>query len=300
MSHGKSSNDDLTSTKLFDVSHVTAVVTGGGTGIGLMITQALVANGAKVYITSRRADVLKESDKQYDSGPGQIIPLTSDISSKDEILKLVEEITKKEPDGIQLLVNNAGIARDQNIQFSEVGEPDMSSATSISQHFLNSTPDSWEDTFRTNTTAPFFTSMAFLPLLAKGGKKTPGYNSSIVNVTSISGVMKGNSGGQFAYATSKAGATHLSRMLATTLAGTGVRVNVIAPGVFPSEMTTGESGKDNKSTIDKKMSNPAGRPGKDTDMAATILMLVGKGGVFYNEQIMYPDGGNTLVQPATN
>jgi NADP-dependent 3-hydroxy acid dehydrogenase YdfG len=74
MSHGKSCNDDLTSTKLFDVSHVTAVVTGGSTGIGLMITQALVANGAKVYITSRRSDVLKESDKQYNSGPGQTIP----------------------------------------------------------------------------------------------------------------------------------------------------------------------------------------------------------------------------------
>jgi NAD(P)-dependent dehydrogenase (short-subunit alcohol dehydrogenase family) len=101
--------------------------------------------------------------------------------------------------------------------------------------------------------------MAFLPLLAKGGKKTPGYTSSIVNVAFTSGAMKGNSGGQFAYATSKADATHLRRMLASTLAGTGVRVSVIGPGVFPSEMTTGESDKDNKSNIDKKMSNPAGR-----------------------------------------
>ncbi|KAH0275083.1 hypothetical protein KCU91_g4520, partial [Aureobasidium melanogenum] len=52
--------------------------------------------------------------------------------------------------------------------------------------------------------------------------------------------------------------------------------------------------------LDMKPSNPAGRFGFDSDMAATILFLAGRGGVFYNEQIMYPDGGNTLVQPAYN
>lgn len=76
---GKASNEDLKGSKLFDVSHVTALVTGGGTGIGLMITQALVANGAKVYITSRRDEVLKKSGELYDSGPGQIIPIQADV-----------------------------------------------------------------------------------------------------------------------------------------------------------------------------------------------------------------------------
>jgi NADPH:quinone reductase-like Zn-dependent oxidoreductase len=79
MGNGKASNEQLTSSKLFDVSHITALVTGGGTGIGLMITQALVANGAKVYITSRRDEVLKKTDELYDSGPGQIIPLQGDV-----------------------------------------------------------------------------------------------------------------------------------------------------------------------------------------------------------------------------
>lgn len=79
MSHGKASNDELKGSKLFDVSHVTALVTGGGTGIGLMITQALVANGAKVYITSRREEVLKKTDELYNQGPGQIIPLQGDV-----------------------------------------------------------------------------------------------------------------------------------------------------------------------------------------------------------------------------
>lgn len=137
----------------------------------------------------------------------------------------------------------------------------------------------------------YFMSMAFLPILAKGREVTPGYTSSVVNVSSISGQMKGSSMGQFAYASSKAAFTHLSRMLATTFAQTKVRVNVIAPGVFPSEMTAGSSNEENKSELDMNSTNPAGRKGHDSDMAATILFLAGRGGVFYNEQIMYPDGG---------
>ena len=66
--------------------------------------------------------------------------------------------------------------------------------------------ESWAETFQTNMTAQFFTTLAFLPLLAKGRDVSPGYTTSVVNVASISGVMKGSSNGQFAYATSKAGA----------------------------------------------------------------------------------------------
>lgn len=137
--------------------------------------------------------------------------------------------------------------------------------------------------------------MAFLPLLAQGNERTKGYTSSVVNVSSISGAMKGNSAGQFAYASSKAAFTHLSRMLATTFTQVKVRVNIIAPGVFPSEMTVGASDGDNKSSTDMSSSNPAGRKGMETDMGATILFLAGKGGVFFNEQIMYPDGGTCTI-----
>lgn len=167
----------------------------------------------------------------------------------------------------------------------------MYSAEAISNHFLQSEEQQWLDTFHTNVAGQFFMSMAFLPLLAKGTSQTPGYASSVVNVSSISGAMKGTSGGQFSYAASKAASTHLSRMLATTFQNVKVRVNTIAPGVFPSEMTAGSSGEDGKSQLDMDMSNPAGRPGHDTDMAASILFLAGKGGVFYNDQILYPDGG---------
>ncbi|EMD69937.1 hypothetical protein GGP41_000097 [Bipolaris sorokiniana] len=295
---GKASNEDLKGSKLFDVSHVTALVTGGGTGIGLMITQALVANGAKVYITSRRDEVLKKTDEVYNTGPGQIIPIQADVSEKDDVKRLYDEMCQKEPKGIQLLINNAGIARDDNTKFSSNGQPNMEDAQAISDHFLKSQPEQWADTMKTNVGSIYWMSMTFLPLLAKGGSVTSGYSSQVINVSSISGYMKGSSNGQFAYSSSKAAATHLSRMLATTFMGTKVRVNTIAPGVFPSEMTTGSSDEDNKSRMDSEMSNPAGRPGVDTDMAATVLMLSGPGGVFYNEQVLYPDGGSTLQQPA--
>ncbi|KAL9600870.1 MAG: hypothetical protein Q9219_002912 [cf. Caloplaca sp. 3 TL-2023] len=253
------SNDELKLQKLFDVSHFTCIVTGGGTGIGLMISQALVTNGAKVYITGRREEALKSVVEQYNTGPGKIIALPGDISQKDEVKRLADKVAAEEPNGIHLLVNNAGIARDDNTRFDRHGKPDSTSAKSISDHLMSSEMEHWEETFRTNITAQYFMTAAFLPLLAKGRDVTPGYSTSVVNVASISGVMKGSSMGQFAYATSKAGLIHLTRMQATTFAEAKVRVNCIAPGLFPSEMTAGSSGDDQKSELQPKLSNPAGR-----------------------------------------
>jgi NAD(P)-dependent dehydrogenase (short-subunit alcohol dehydrogenase family) len=136
------------------------------------------------------------------------------------------------------------------------------------------------DTMQTNVAAGFFMSMAFLPLLAKGQQNAPnGDTSSVINVSSISGAMKGSSMGQPAYAASKAAFTHVSRMLATLFKDTKVRVNVIAPGLFPSEMTAGKSDEHNKSQLPEGSTNPAGRKGEDTDMAATALLLASHGGM---------------------
>lgn len=157
---------------------------------------------------------------------------------------------------------------------------------------MKADPKAWADTFETNVAAQFFVSAGFLPLLAKSRDATPGYTPSIINITSISSVMKGSSGGQFAYSCSKAAFIQQTRNLATTFAEAKVRVNSIAPGVFPSEMTTGKSDENQKSEVDdSKASTPAGRYGKDTDMGACLLFLAGRSGVFLNGQIVYPDGG---------
>lgn len=112
-------NDQLKATDLFDVSFLTAVVTGGGTGIGLMIAQALVTNGAKVYITGRRQEVLENTVQKYNTGPGSLHALPGDISTKEGAIKLAKDMEQREPKGIHLLVNNAGIARDDNTKFCE-------------------------------------------------------------------------------------------------------------------------------------------------------------------------------------
>ena len=228
-----SANEHTDRNKLFDVSPITAVVTGGGSGIGLFITQALVQNGAKVYITGRREEALKAVVDKYNTGPGSIHSIQGDISDKSEVLRLAKEISSKEPNGIQLLVNNAGVARDQSTQFSKNPPPkDMSDASAVSAHFLKSEPESWDETFRINVTGSFFMSMAFLPLLDQGSKKLAahGFTSSIINVSSISGAMKGSSGGQFSYAASKAATDHLVKLLAAKFSRWYIRVNSINPG----------------------------------------------------------------------
>lgn len=297
MTTGAAKNEDLTVAKLFDVSKFVAVVTGGGTGIGLMITQALVANGGKVYITGRRQETLDSVVQQYSPGSDKIIGIAGDVTSKDEVQGLARRIGEQEPDGIHLLVNNAGVALEDDTKYSN-SEPDFKDARSVSEHMWKSDPTSWRETFDTNVGAVYFVSAAFLPLLALGRACSPGYSPSIVNITSISGVMKTSSSGQFAYAASKAAAIHLTRMLAFTFADAKIRVNGIAPGVFPSEMTAGSSNEAQKSEISQESSNSAGRPGHDADMAACILYLASPGAVFLNGHTIYLDGGSTLLKPA--
>ena len=89
-----------------------------------MITQALIANGAKVYITGRREEALENAVKQYNTGPGSLHALPGDVSSKDECIRLAKEVEQNEPNGIHLLVNNAGVARDKNTKFCASAKQD--------------------------------------------------------------------------------------------------------------------------------------------------------------------------------
>ena len=114
--------------------------------------------------------------------------------------------------------------------------------------------------------------MAMLPLLAKGRDVTPGYTSQVVNVSSISGQMKGSSNGQFAYASSKAACTHLSRMLATTFKDCKVRVNTIAPGIFFTPLLMGLNEEARKS-LGAQVPHPA-RLGEPDEYGALAVHIV--------------------------
>lgn len=269
-----------------------ALVTGGGSGIGLMATQSLAVNGAKVYITGRTAEKLERVAELYGKNiPGQIIPITADITSKESIQKLVDEISSKESK-LHILINNAGIS-------STTYETERTDPKELQEEFFHnkSSIAEWEDVMRTNVTQLFFTTSAFLPLLSKGSEDERGWSSTVVNITSISGILK-TSQHHFAYNASKAAAIHLTKMLAHEITSSNlkIRVNNIAPGVFPSEMTANESDDKQKSSIPKEKYEskvPAGRPGKDEDMAGAVLFTVAN--QYLTGQTIVVDGGYVLA-----
>ncbi|EPE31456.1 NAD(P)-binding Rossmann-fold containing protein [Glarea lozoyensis ATCC 20868] len=285
------SNQHFLLENVFSVKGKVALVTGGGSGIGLMATQALAVNGAKVYIVGRTQDKLDAAISAHGKDiAGQIIGITADISSKDEIARLVKEIESKE-DHLDILINNAGISG--NTQQTE-----SKSAEEMKKNLFDdesSTLDDWNNTYRTNVPPLFFVSAAFLPMLAKATEKQYGWSGTIINITSISGIVQ-SSQHHFGYNASKAAAIHLTKMLAYEIATNEIkiRVNSIAPGVFPSEMTANESGPDQKSEIEKEKyaKVPAKRPGHDRDMAGAVLFAATN--QYLNGQTVAVDGGYIL------
>jgi len=287
-----SANANLTRDKLFDLTGRVALVTGGGSGIGLMATQALVANGAKVYITGRTEEKLDRVVEQYSHGKDSIIPLPCDMSDKSQIANLVKEISSREK-CLCILVNNAGISINTFTTESKTAEEMKKNLFDPEE----STFDEWTDTYRTNVASVFFTTTAFLPLLQKSSELHQGWSGTVINISSISGMVK-TAQHHFAYNASKGATIHLNRMLASEIADQGlkIRVNSIAPGVFPSEMTADDSGKDQKSHIPKEKyaeKVPASRPGKDEDMAQAVLFFAAN--QYLNGQTVAVDGGYTLA-----
>jgi NAD(P)-dependent dehydrogenase (short-subunit alcohol dehydrogenase family) len=262
-----------------------------------MHTQALAVNGARVYIVGRTAEKLERVAELYGKDiAGQIIPITADITSKDSIKALVKEIGSRE-DHLSILVNNAGIAGNyQSVVHEDVNELRKSLFDNE-----NSTFEDWA-TYRTNVCQLYFLTTAFLPLLLKGTEKEYGWSSTVINTSSISGIVK-VAQDHFSYNTSKAAAVHLTKMLAheISVCKIKIRVNSIAPGVFPSEMTAFSSDDKQKSTLlkeDYKDLVPAGRAGHERDMGSAILFLATN--QYMNGQIIAVDGGYILAAGAVS
>jgi len=295
----KHASGSLDINDLFGVKGFKCLVTGGATGIGLMVTQGLVKNGATVYITGRRKDRLDKVVETYSTGEGKIIGIACDITDKTQISSLADQISKSEPNGLDLVVNNAGVAPEDHTREKQ---PENNQDVAAMTKWLNSsTPDEWQSTLMTNVMGQYFVAVAMLPLLAKGSKNRPGHSPTVINITSVAGVVKISDMGQFAYSTSKAAAIHLTRQLASVFAPLRVRVNSIAPGVFPSEMTAHEPADEDtmKSHLpQEERSWPAKRVGDEGDIVATTIWMASPGGVFLNGQIVYLDGGLTVVLPS--
>lgn len=286
-------NKLFTRDHLFDLTGKVALITGGGSGIGLMATQALAANGAKVYITGRTKSKLDNVVETYGRDiPGSIIALEGDVGTKEGVKELLKQYSERES-CLCMLINNAGIS-------SPSLQTESSSAQEMKENLFDhkdSTYESWNETYNTNVTATYFVTTAFLPLLQQSSQTHEGWSSTVINISSISGLIKGAQH-HFAYNASKAAAVHLTRLLAAEIAANQlkIRVNSIAPGVFPSEMTTEGSDEDQKSHIPREKyaeKVPAARPGKDEDMAQSILFFAVN--QYLNGQTLAVDGGYTLA-----
>ncbi|PLW20225.1 hypothetical protein PCANC_05665 [Puccinia coronata f. sp. avenae] len=285
----ESSHQQLTSTNLFDVKDLVVVVTGGGTGIGQMMTRALIANGArKVYIVGRRLDVLETTASEYaSSAPGKIIPYQADLSSKSQIDGLRKKLEAEEK-YIDILINNSAIGGPQF-------DGSVKTVEEISESMWSADEAEANDLLQTNMLGYFYTSAALLKLLGNS-KNFP----QIINISSNASFARQAMVG-ILYSMSKAAITHLTKILATHLSSTNVRVNAIAPGLFPSELTTGCSDQQNKSALKDTMGLkiPEGRPGIDKEIACTVLFLASKHQQYTSGSVVLVDGGVLNLMPSS-
>jgi len=278
--------------KLFNVEGMVAVVTGGGTGIGLMLAQGLEHNGATVYIAGRRLDKLEKAAKDG-SKHGRIIPVQCDVTSRDSLLSLVSHIEEKHG-YVNLLINNAGTMHPKLPQ----RENDESLRSFRERLWTAGTPEHWADTFAVNVTAVYYTTVAFLSLLDQGNRRAipalQGVKSQVITVTSNNGFRRDEKTYSLAYAASKAGANHLCKIFTNLLKEFDIRSNVIAPGMYPSEMTEGYI----PDVISRDIV-PMQRTGEAEDMAGVVLFLASRAGAYVNGCVHISDGARGSLFPST-
>ncbi|KAF7357450.1 2OG-Fe oxygenase [Mycena sanguinolenta] len=309
--------DPLAPEHLFDVQGLVVVITGGGTGIGRMMAAALENNGATVYIVGRRLDVLQTTAREI-SKHGKIIPLEGDVTDRESLLSLADAV-KKRHGYIDLLVNNAGIAR--NLHNHPLPSPGDSFSISNPDSPGPSVPciksfqaalwgddessDDFAETFLTNVTSVYYTTVAFLDLLHQGNIRKhensvsmgmdrwrpPYHSSQVISVSSSGGFRLDSKILSTSYTLAKAACTHLGKLLANLLAPWGIRSNILAPGVFPSEMTSSifpGVGLGPATFID---SVPLKRAGTEEEMAGAILFLASRAGAYVSGAVWLVDGG---------
>ena len=236
-----------------------------------MIAAGFLANGAKVYISSRKAEVCDATAerlaKEYG---GECISIPADLSDLEGIGALVKELSSKEK-SLDILINNAGASWGEPIdQYSEKG---------------------WDKVMDTNVKGIFFLTQQLLPLLRQSGNtENP---SRVINIGSIDGIKTGTFDA-FSYGPSKAAVHHLTRVLAASLIKEHIIVNAIAPGPFPTWMLSTGVGGGGDTDIDWSavgQSNPSGRVGNAEDIAGLAIFLSSRAGAYTVGQTIACDGG---------
>ncbi|KAI9040750.1 SDR family NAD(P)-dependent oxidoreductase [Aspergillus affinis] len=301
----------IDSSSIFRVDGIVAVITGGGSGIGLTMSRALAANGAKkVYILGRRKEVLETAAASY---PNIITPIRADVTSKTDLQDAVDKINL-ETGYVNLVIANSGT-------IGPVVRFNPAPSTTVSELrdtlFTGFDPQDMTDTLHVNVTAAFFTMTAFLELLDAGNKKAqeggfggpvfgsahapvPTVQSQVIFTTSVSAFSRHWSSSP-PYLTSKVAVMQIAKHASTQLARFGIRVNAIAPGVYPSELASSLIGnrKPEEEAFEDPRFIPARRFGGDEEMAGAILYLASRAGSYSNGSILLTDGGRLSVMTGT-
>lgn len=260
---------------LFSISGKIALVTGGSRGIGEMIAAGFLANGAKVYISSRKAAACDATAARLaDTYGGECISIPANLAELSGIDSLTAQLRERE-DKLNILVNNAGVSW---------GAP------------LDEFPESgWDKVFDTNVKGVFFTTQRLLPLLEAGA--TADDPARVINIGSIDG-MRTPIFDTHSYGPSKAAVHALSREMATKLVKRNIIVNAIAPGPYPTWMlSTGVGGGGDVANTDWDVvgsRNPRGRIGTPEDIAGLAIFLSSRAGAFVVGQVIASDGGTVI------
>ena len=251
---------------LFSLQGRVALVTGGSRGIGRMIASGFLRQGAKVYITARKAQACEATAREL-SALGTCIALPLDVSTVEACRALAAEIAQREP-VLDILVNNAGAAWGESFDtFPENG---------------------WDKVVDLNMKTPFFLTQALHGLLKKGAAQRP---AKVINVASIDGLSV-NPWETYSYAASKAGLIHLTKRMALRLAQDNIIVSGIAPGPFPSDMN--KEARDHGEEVAHRV--PAGRIGVEDDMAGVAIYLASRAGDYVVGETIAVDGGSSIAR----
>ena len=248
---------------LFDLSGKTAVVTGGSRGIGLMIARGLLEAGARVYISSRKANACAAAERDL-TRYGTVASIPADLSSEAGCLQLAEQIGQREQ-SLSVLVNNAGATWGAPIEEFPA--------------------TAWDKVVDLDLKAPFFLTRALLPLLEAAG--TPDDPARVINIGSIDG-LRVSPFPTYAYSASKAGLHHLTRVLARELGPRRITVNAVAPGPFESKMMA-----ETLQTFGDAIAAaaPLKRIGRPDDMAGVAIYLASRAGAYVTGAVIPVDGG---------
>ena len=257
---------------LFSIKGKTALVTGGSRGIGEMIAAGFLANGAKVYISARKADVCAATAKRLSEAyGGECIALTADLSQLAGVESLTKQLSEREST-LDILVNNAGASWGAPLElFPEVG---------------------WDKVMDTNVKGVFCLTQKLLPLLRQAARAAS--PARVINIGSVDGI-KAATFDSFSYGASKAAVHHLTRFMAAHLTKEHILFNAIAPGPFPTWMlSTGVGFGGETENVDWQLvgkHNPSGRVGTAQDIAGLAIFLCSRAGEYVVGQTIACDGG---------